>query len=269
MAATAPRRIKSAERTLALFELFSREQRPFTVGHIADSLKMPQPSVSMLLRNLRNLGYLEYDIRARTFTPSIRVALLGSWIDRRFSFVGSMSERVDRLFETLGMSCFIGIQNGAAAQYVLGRSTDEPDGLNVSSGQFRSLTCSAMGRALLSLLPDGEVLSWARRCNAEADDARYKVRESDFLALIQQVRGQGYGQTAGDVTPGLGAIAVAFASPMGRMPLAVGVGGSIGKMAAKRMEIVDALNVFVEGFERLGPIVEPTQAYAASAARAA
>ena len=79
-----PRKIKSAERTLALFELFSREQRPFTVTMIADALQIPQPSVSMLLQNLDALGYLEYDRQARTYSPSIRVALLGSWINIRF-----------------------------------------------------------------------------------------------------------------------------------------------------------------------------------------
>ena len=42
MAAKA-RSIKSAERTLALFELFSREQQPFTVGHISEALRIPQP----------------------------------------------------------------------------------------------------------------------------------------------------------------------------------------------------------------------------------
>ncbi|HEX7943640.1 MAG TPA: helix-turn-helix domain-containing protein, partial [Phenylobacterium sp.] len=83
---TAPpgRKIKSAERTIALFELFSREQQPFTVSHVARRLGVPQPSISMLLRNLREMGYLEYEPTSRTFTPSIRVALLGSWIDQRF-----------------------------------------------------------------------------------------------------------------------------------------------------------------------------------------
>src|SRR5580698_3728274 len=68
----AARSIKSAERTLALFELFSREQRPFTVGRVSDALDVPQASASMLLRNLADLGYLEYDRKARTFAPSIR-----------------------------------------------------------------------------------------------------------------------------------------------------------------------------------------------------
>ena len=102
MSTKPPRPIKSAERTLALFELFSREQRPFSVGRVSEALGMPQASASMLLRNLTELGYLEYDRSARTFSPSIRVALLGSWIDRRFSEAGSIGMRLDALQRELG-----------------------------------------------------------------------------------------------------------------------------------------------------------------------
>lgn len=248
MTRVAYRQIKSAERTLALFELFSREQQPFTVGRVAHALAIPQASVSMLLRNLQELGYVEHDSHARTYTPSIRVALLGSWIDQRFSQAGAIGKHLDRLQRLTGETAFIGIQNGAAAQYVLSQSPARPDRLEVASGGFRSLTCSAMGRALLSLRPDAEVRAWARRCNAEATEARFKVREAELLVLIKQVRKIGYAETHGDVTPGLGAISVTFPSPMGRTPLAVGVGGPLRRMRTKRNDILTALKEFKSAF---------------------
>lgn len=244
MTATAPRSIKSAERTLALFELFSREQRPFTVGRVSESLAMPQASASMLLRNLTELGYLEYDRAHRTYAPSIRVALLGSWIDRRFGQAGSIGARLDALQRRVGETAFMGIQNGALMQYVLSQESHQPETLSVESGQFRSLTFSAVGRALLSIKPDAEIITWVRRCNVEAREERFKVRDADFMALMQQVRADGFASTAGDVTPGLGAMAVAIPSPMGSAPLAVGVGGPIARMRRKRETIIEALREF-------------------------
>ncbi len=242
----AARSIKSAQRTLALFELFSREQRPFTVGRVSEALKIPQASASMLLRNLADLGYLEYDRKARTFSPGIRVALLGSWIDRRFSEAGSLGARLDALQRKVGETAYLGIQNGSAAQYVITQAPENPDRLDVMSGQFRSLTCSAMGRALLSLKPDAEVVTWARRCNAEATEARFVVRETEFLALIRRAREDGYATTEGDVTPGLGAIAAPMPSPMAGSPLALGVGGPIARIRQKRPLILEALRAFIE-----------------------
>ena len=244
----AARTIKSAERTLALFELFSREQRPFTVGRVSEALAVPQASASMLLRNLADLGYLEYDRQSRTFAPSIRVARLGSWIDRRFGEAGAIGARLDALQRTVGETAYIGIQNGAAAQYVISQRPEHPDRLDVMSGQYRSLTCSAMGRVLLSLKPDAEVLAWVRRCNAEATEDRFRVREAGFLDLTRQVRRDGFAMTQGEVTPGLGAVAVAFTSPMGGTPLALGVGGPIGRVTEKRPMILAALADFVQSF---------------------
>jgi DNA-binding IclR family transcriptional regulator len=242
------RSIKSAERTLALFELFSREQRPFTVGRVSVALAIPQPSASMLLRNLTELGYLEYDRTARTFSPSIRVALLGSWVDRRFGEAGSIGARLDALQRKVGETAYLGIQNGAAAQYVISQRPEHPDRLEVMSGQYRSLTCSAMGRVLLSLKPDPEIMAWVRRCNVEAQEDRFKVRESDFLQLMQQVREDGFATTEGDVTPGLGAIAMPFTSPMGGAPLALGVGGPIARIRRKRRTILEGLQGFIASY---------------------
>jgi IclR family KDG regulon transcriptional repressor len=249
MTGSVARSIKSAERTLALFEMFSREQRPFTVGYIAKSLSIPQPSVSMLLRNLTELGYLQYDGTARTFSPSIRVALLGSWINRRFGEMGSIDVRLDELQRKVGEIAYLGIQNGSAAQYVMWQAPADPRSLGVGSGKFRSLTCSAMGRVLLSLKSDAEVAAWARRCNAEAKEERLKVREVDFLKLISEVRKSGYARTEGDMSPGMGAIATSFVAPMGGMPMAVGVGGPIPVMREKRDVILQALACFREAFD--------------------
>ena len=242
------RSIKSAERTLALFELFSREQQPFTVGHISEALSIPQPSVSMLLRNLTELGYLEHNLSSRTYSPSIRVALLGSWINRRLGEGGKLGERLNTLHLKVGETTYLAIQSGAAMQYVMSQRPEHPDRLEVDSGQYRSLTFSAAGRALLSQKRDKDILGWVRRCNAEAEEDRFRVRESTFMKLVCQIRAQGFATTEGDVTPGLGAFAATFNSPMGGTKLAVGVGGPIQRIREKRALILDSLMQFKLGF---------------------
>lgn len=237
------RTIKSAERTLALFELFSHRQRPMTVGEIARDLRMPQPSVSMLVRNLTNMGYLERDRMARTYVPTVRIMLLGSWINRRFTEENHLERRLDDLMRKVGESVMLGIQNGIYCQYILGQMPANPD-LFVQSGRFRPITCTATGRILLSLKTDNEVEAIVRRCNAEVDDDRLRVRPSEFMDMISQVRSQGYARTAGDMTPGRSVIAISVPCPLGRMPMAVGVGGLIDNIVAKEGEILAALREF-------------------------
>lgn len=245
------RSIKSAERTLALFELFSRRQHPLTVGRIAAELDMPQASVSMLLSNLRELGYVSYDRAARSYAPTIRVALLGTWIHRKFDEAGSLSARLADLQSKVDETVFMGIQNGPYAQYVLGIHKQKPRSMRAESGTYRLLTGSAVGRSLLSLMPDHEIGSWLRRCNAEAADDCLRFSNTNFMSIITQIRREGFSQTQGDMTPTFGAIAVTVRAPTELLPMAVGTGVPLERIDQKRDLIVAALNEFKKSLEAM------------------
>ena len=241
MAEMADRSIKSAERTLALFERFSSVEHPLSVGEVSRDLAIPQASASMLLKNLTNLGYLEYDRKIRRFAPTIRIMLLGSWINRKFLQSGNIAHELVRVERAVHEMSLIGIQNGPHAQYVLIQGSDDNLTLDVSSGMLRSLTCSAIGRVLLSMKPDAEVLSWVNRANAEATEPRLRVNRGDFMKLIERVRANGYAETAGDVTPGAGVIAVAIPSPMGTLKLAAGIAMPVERIPEKKERALAAL----------------------------
>jgi IclR family transcriptional regulator, KDG regulon repressor len=237
------RSIKSAERTLRLFELFARRQERLTVGEIARGLSIPQPSASMLLTNLTEMGYLEYDRFDRSYAPTIRVTLLGSWIGPRLGGRQSLASRLDDLHRSVDEYIFVGIQNGAHAQIVqVERGRDTHD-LSIDSGQLYSLTCTAIGRVLLMSKPDAELVRLVRRCNAEAE-SRHRVDEVAFMKIMEEVRRNGYAVTTGYFAPGRRSIAVSIPSRTDRVPFAIGVAGTIERIEAKRELILQALRAF-------------------------
>lgn len=235
------RNVKSAERTVLLFELFSLHQRPLGTGEISRALQIPQPSVSMLVRNLCKLGYLEYDRIRRTYMPTIRIMLLGSWIHRRFSQEHGLEPWLESLVTTFGGSVLMGIQNGIYSQYVWAQFSDDPHHLEVQSGLLRPITCTAVGRALLSLKHDEEIIAILRHCNACLEDERLRYAPTAFMDIIHKIREQGYAQTAGDMTPGSSVIAVTIPGPVGRMPMAVGIGAKINWINRQSDRIIHEL----------------------------
>lgn len=244
------RTVKSAERTLALFELFSERQAGLTVGQIAEGLHAPQPSISMLVKSLANLGYLEHDRTTRLYTPSIRVVLLGSWIERRFKETQSLVKRLDAIQRRVKETSYIAIQNRVYAQYVMEQRSAKPAQLDIFSGNVVHLTQSACGRALLALKPDSEVAALIKRCNAEVDDDRFKIKRNDSLRMISDIRKKGYAKTANASTrvQGIGAIAMTFQLPGSSTALAVGVGATIGNLERKHAMILDSLREFKMAF---------------------
>ena len=247
------RAIKSAERTVALFELFSATETPLTVSEVSTALEMPQSSASMLLRKLVSLGYLDLDRVTRRYKPTLRILLLSSWMTRRFSETGAIAAALDRLHASTGEVVMLSLQNNARMQWILTRGVDRSGmqynagdrdadkRIMVRSGLFASLTCSAMGRVILSLKPDHEVCSWVRRANAEAEAPQFRVSESEILRLLGEVRRRGYAETAGSQMPNMGAFAVAVPSPLDSTPLAVSVSLHVERIAAKRSIILEGL----------------------------
>ncbi|VWX50594.1 IclR family transcriptional regulator [Novosphingobium sp. 9U] len=237
------RSIKSAERTLALFELFSLHQKALTIGEICRALDIPQPSVTMLVRNLVKMGYLEHDRGARTYIPTIRIMLLGSWLHRLAGRKGDMEAHLDALMNATEETTIIGIQNGIYSQYVSAQLPNQPTRLEIQSGMLRPMPRTAVGRALLSRKTDAEIALILRRYNAEVDASlRYTLPE--FMDLMNQIREDGFAQTMGDMTGGFSAIAIAIPAPIGKIPIAVGVGGPIDRITVKKTLILEALAAF-------------------------
>lgn len=240
------RSIKSAERTLALFELFSAHQRPLMVGEISKFLNVPQPSVTMLVRNLLELGYLEQDRLARTYTPTIRIALLGSWIHQRFTHDRQLEWRLDALQKAVQETTFIGIQNGAHVQYILFIEAQAPNRFDVQAQMLRPLAVSAVGKILLSKKPDAEVRALVQRANAEATDPRHRVDPRQYMVNLETIRTNGYSETAGDVREGIATLALAMPPLIGRSPMAVAVAGTIERIQQKKASILAEMRNFVD-----------------------
>lgn len=246
----AERTVKSAERTLALFELFAECQSGLTIGHIANGLRAPQPSISILVKNLVKLGYLEHDASSRTYIPSIRVLLLGGWIERKLKDNQSLIKCLDTVQRRVDETSFIGIQNGIYAQHVIVQKSARPNRLGMFSGSNVHLTQCACGRALLALKKDTEISALIRRCNSEIDEKQFRVSRVDGLKMATEVRKKGYAKTSNISSriPGVGGLAMTFYLPGSTTALAVGVGASIENLERKQDLILDSLRKFKEAF---------------------
>lgn len=253
------RRVKSAERTLGLFEVFASQQRPLTVGEISKLLSMPQPSVTMLVKAMIELGYLEKGARARTYSPTIRIALLGSWINQRFTLDRQLVWQLDRLHAAVAEITYLGIENGPyMLPVVYIRPHASPTRFVIDPYSRHPMTLSAMGKVLLSIKSDRDALALTRRANAEALDSRLRVDVHEFMKGLKEIRALGYAESAGELMPGIKSIAMIMPPLVGHSPMAVAVGGEIERIDAKKQQIVDELRKFVRAFSDKPTSVSPS-----------
>lgn len=186
-----PEVVKSAVRALQILEFFDRWREPAAIGVIAADLGYPQSSTSALIRSLVKVGYLTYDPRERTYMPTERVPLLGSWIDGAFLRDGPVLAAARRIAERSGHAVALGRRNGVQVQWMHVVPSPQVSAQAVFASA-PSLAHSAVGQALLSVLDDRQLQGLMHRLNGETQDLAKIIRPADMLAKARDIRRDGY-----------------------------------------------------------------------------
>ena len=218
--------VKSAVRTLQVLEFFDDRQCEMTLTEISSQLKYPQSSTSELLQSMTALGYLEFDREHRTYRPTIRVSLLGRWIDPEFRASGPILTLLEKLSELSEQTIVLAVRNGLYSQYIHVIQPIADSNFHMVLGSVRPLVRSGTGYALLAAMPDDEVLRILMRSNAESILSDGLVDQRDLFDRINKARDAGYALSSGLVRRGSAIIASALPQMEGQQQLAVGIGGS-------------------------------------------
>ncbi|MBC9175897.1 IclR family transcriptional regulator [Pseudoroseomonas ludipueritiae] len=248
--------VKSARRTIEVLEYFAETHRAAGVSELAGRLGAPLSSTSVLLAGLARLGYLEQDPGDRRYRPTLRVMLLGGWIQDRLLGDSSLLRVMEQLRARTGMSVLIGLQRQAHVQYILTlRRPDLPGDENMRAGMLRPITRAAVGKALLMLKADDEITRILRRANAEEPDPALRFRQGAFLADLRRSRARGWTESAGSMVPGQSVLAMPLPPLQDQPPLAIGLGGPLEDVESHREDLVRSLREvchFMAAAERRG-----------------
>jgi DNA-binding IclR family transcriptional regulator len=242
--------VKSSERTMAILEFFAEARAPARLIEIARRLDYPPSSALAILRSLTSTGYLDYDPRRKTFVPTLKFALIGSWINDRMMADGTILRMMHNLQREMDTVVVLGAQSGLVVQYIHVKKPKYYGGPSVTTGTNRPLLTSAMGQVILSAADPATVPPLIRRINADVSDPDKWIRPAGFAQQLERVREQGYAHSEAAATPGRGMIAVLLATPPHQPPLALGLGGSIARLRAQRPAFVRALQSVVEQHRR-------------------
>ncbi|MGE3301838.1 MAG: IclR family transcriptional regulator [Hyphomonadaceae bacterium] len=217
----APAVVKSAQRSFEIFELFDRERRPLPLKTICARLGYAASSGSALMKSLVALGYLDYDRDQRTYFPTMRIAILGRWVEGAMFGEGHILRLMEDLRDATGQAILLATQSDIYAQYVHVLA-DEPMRFGAPPGTLRPLAGSSVG---LMLRADGEIEKLCRRINFEAKPAN-RISVETVLRTVRQAREEGYVFAKNAAMAGGSVLAMLLPrGPFGKR-FAIGVGGA-------------------------------------------
>jgi len=150
-------RVKSADRVLDIFELFTEEKDSFTLTEIAKSLNMPSSSTYQILQNMLSRGYLETDSSGKNFQLGNKIFEIRVKHRLNTDLTKEFYRSATKIAEILNETVFLSIRSGDNNVYIAEKQIAQPMRFNNNLGSVLPLHASASGKILLSRMSDEEI----------------------------------------------------------------------------------------------------------------
>jgi DNA-binding IclR family transcriptional regulator len=234
--------VKSAVRAFEILELFERRRRPLALADIVADLGYPVSSASALLKSLLGMGYLDYDRARRLYFPTMRVAVLGRWVEEALFGDAQLIAAMEDLHRETGEAVILAIQSDLHALYAHIIYSDEPLQFRARPGLRRPLARSGLGWALLSRKSDTEIEQLRRRINAQTENP---ISREELMGHIDEARKLGYAFSKHAVSEGVGVIATPLPKTRLGKVFALAVAGYVSRLERHEKEYAAALQATV------------------------
>jgi IclR family transcriptional regulator, KDG regulon repressor len=239
--------VKSAQRAFAVFETFDRARRPLSLKEICAALDCAPSSGSALLKSLVLSGYLDYDLKARTYFPTMRIAALGRWVEGVMFGDGQVLRLMEHLRAKTGETIMLATQSGYFAQYVH-VIAEEPLHVHTPPGTLRPLAASGVGLMLLSSLPDATIRKLCRRIDFAGAHEGKKTDIKLVMQYVEHARREGYVFTKNMPIQGGGVVAMLLPKTAIGRKFALAVGARNDALEEKRPMIIQEMRTGISDF---------------------
>jgi IclR family transcriptional regulator, acetate operon repressor len=206
-------------RGLDVLELFSPDRAELTQKEISTQLGLPLPTVHRLTKVLAERGYLARDERTRR----LRLGLAAARLVRGLQLPDAVREHLRQMAEETGETVSLATLHGGEVVYLASETGGRLLTSRATVGLRLPSYCTALGKCLLSQLPDAEARRAVGREPYPALTDRTLTRWEDLHTALEQVRGTGVAVSEGEYEQGLHAFAVPVEWHGADAPLAIGV----------------------------------------------
>lgn len=187
--------VKSAERTLDIFDLLAAEPQGLTVSDISERLGIARSSTHGLVHTLRDRGYLSQEPDgSKRFHLGVRLIQLGLNVVDRLELRSAARGPLERLVGRTHDTALLVVPTDRAellyVDKVLSDARDVRTDPRVSAR--RPLHCTALGKALLAALDDESVREIVRTVGLERV-TECSITDLDALLIdLVETRKRGY-----------------------------------------------------------------------------
>ncbi len=199
--------VKSASRVIQILELLASGKRAMPHKGIAEELKIPKGSLTKLLGNLVDMGYLAFDSASKTYKLGSRVLTLADSYLSSLDIVQAAQPIVRNLVTKTGESSSLAVLDGDSALVVHRQYGTQPMSFRLGIGARIPLYATASGKAILAFLAKEEIEGYLSSVELRPLTHATITDPSILLGELDSVRSERIAYSRQERFEGLAAIA--------------------------------------------------------------
>lgn len=197
--------VQSVGRALDLLEALEEAAGSLSISALAEQTGLPVGTIHRLAQTLVSRGYLR-QLPDRRYCLGSRLVNLGAGAN---ALVGIRARPILRaLAAEFGETANLAVLAGASAEYVAQASGSHTMRMFTEIGRRVPLHCTGVGKALLSMLDDRDVLRLLQQEGMPAHTSTTLTTQSAMLAELGTIRTRGYAIDEGEMELGVRCVAV-------------------------------------------------------------
>ena len=219
--------VKTAGRTVDLFDLFASTQVPLTLSEIALALNAPQSSCFNLVRAMEARGYLFSAGGKKRLYPTRKLLDIATAISNYDPIVPRMQPLLEQLRDETEETTILGTQQGLRVIYLAVAEGKRTIRYISRAGELKPMHSSAIGKALLTMIPAAEREKLIKRLPKPSITEATITSNEALLSEIAKAEARGFAVTSGENVVDVMAIAVPF--KFEGVPYAIAIAGPVGR----------------------------------------
>jgi 3-oxoacyl-[acyl-carrier protein] reductase len=200
-------------KALRVLETVAGRKRPLAIAEIAAALDLSQPTAHRIVTSLERLGFLGREPGRRRIVEGRRLVGLGMSVLQAAAGSGARHAILTALARKTGESCNLGVVAGTNVVYIDRVESQWPLGLRFEPGSRVPLHCTAIGKLMLSQLPEGELEAQLGGHALTRYTATTITDLRRLKAELARIRRQGYSTDNQEFMSGVVCIAVPVKGP--------------------------------------------------------
>lgn len=226
-------RIQSFRRMMEVLQCFSTAARRLTLAQIAAATGLPRPTVHRILGALKEIGFIEQDVKGGGYMLGIGLYELGSLSLTNMDLHREAQPFVDRLARHSGALVHLGVFNGHSVVVIEREDFEEPRKSLASHVEIAPIHCTGVGKAVGAHLPKelvAKIAAGGLRAYTSHTTTSLAALERDYA----KVRKRGYALDNEELQLFVRCVAAPIRNTTGKVFAAISVSGPPQRMTAER-----------------------------------